>query len=260
MNTGEVARKLVEQRRSLTPINICPEARPGSEFEGYLLQEEVSQQLDLAGLGCPVGHKIGCTTPVMQKFLAIKNPCAGIVFQKTVNQNRVEIPASGFVKLGIECEIGVFIKSDIHPQSGFHDIERLSNQVDSVMVAMEIVDDRYLNYRQLGVPTLIGDNFFNSGCVLGERQKNWRDIKLDEIFGKTIINGKVVGTGFGETIMGHPLKALLWLATSRSNRGLGIKKGEFVLLGSLVETKWLSKGDHAEVFVDQLGRVNLFVG
>ena len=63
----------------------------------------------------------------------------------------------------------------------------------------------------------------------------------------------------GEAVMGHPMNALKWLANNRSKRGLGIKKGEFVLLGSVVETKWLDPGDSAEITVDPLGSVSLFV-
>ncbi len=259
MKKGLAAQELTKQRATLTPTNLHFSVKPQDEDAGYRLQEEVRGLLTKAGLGTPVGHKIGCTTSVMQKFLGIQNPCAGIVFQNTVGQNSIEIPANGFIKLGIECEIGVYIKSDILPENRPYDAKKLEANIGSVMVAMEIVDDRYLNYRQLGVPTLIADNFFNCGCVLGERKKNWRNIKLDEVVGTTKINGNVVGTGLGEAVMGHPLNALSWLANNRSMRGLGIKKGEFVLLGSVVETKWLAKGDHAEIFVDQLGSVSAFI-
>ena len=69
-----LARQLTEQRESLTPINISPDIRPTTEFDGYLVQEEVKNRLVAAGLGAPVGYKIGCTTPVMQDFLGIRNP------------------------------------------------------------------------------------------------------------------------------------------------------------------------------------------
>ena len=43
--------------------------------------------------------------------------------------------------------------------------------------------------------------------------------------------------------MGHPLEALAWIANSFAGRGKSLLGGEFVLLGSLVETKWVQKGD-----------------
>ena len=65
------------------------------------------------------------------------------------------------------------------------------------------------------------------------------------------INGESVGSGTGADIMGHPFEALAWLANSMAGRGKGLRAGEFVLLGSLVETKWVERGDL--VTIDQPG-------
>ena len=61
-------------------------------------------------------------------------------------------------------------------------------------------------------------------------------------------------------VLGHPLEALAWLANARAARGLGLKRGEFVFLGSLVETKWLSAGDQVRIEIDELGGLELKVG
>jgi 2-keto-4-pentenoate hydratase len=42
-------------------------------------------------------------------------------------------------------------------------------------------------------------------------------------------------------------------------RGAVINQGEFVMLGSVVETKWLEAGDVAEVEIESLGSVSLRV-
>jgi 2-oxo-3-hexenedioate decarboxylase/2-keto-4-pentenoate hydratase len=55
--------------------------------------------------------------------------------------------------------------------------------------------------------------------------------------------------------MGHPFEALAWLANKRAQRGLGIAAGEFVFLGSVVETKWVAAGDHVVMDIDGLGRI-----
>ena len=56
------------------------EIRPVEETESYNIQNLVKHQLSKKGFGIQVGHKIGCTTPVMQKYLNIHNPCAGVIF------------------------------------------------------------------------------------------------------------------------------------------------------------------------------------
>jgi len=104
----QAATQLLDQRLSLTPITQLPESmQPRNESQGYQLQRVLNGLLTVAGMGEQVGHKIGCTTSVMQAFLDIPNPCAGRVFQKSVLRRAGRVPCSGFVKLGIECEIAV---------------------------------------------------------------------------------------------------------------------------------------------------------
>jgi 2-oxo-3-hexenedioate decarboxylase/2-keto-4-pentenoate hydratase len=254
------AEHIVRQRMALTPIEaLSPRSRPQDEAQGYALQSEVNRMLSKAGLGHVVGHKIGCTTSVMQAFLGIPNPCAGDIFEATVRHGSATVPRSGFVKLGIECEIAVELGRNVFPSDGPFTRETVAPAVHAVMAAMEIVDDRYRNYGELGVPTLIGDDFFDSGCVLGEPVTDWRDLDLSSLSGATWINGKEVGRGTGGLIMGHPFDALAWLAHSRAARGMGLKQGEFVLLGSVVETKWLNAGDVARIEIESLGSATLKV-
>jgi len=215
--------------------------------------------LSKAGFGRVVGHKIGCTTSVMQAFLGIPNPCAGDIFEETVRHGIATVPRSGFVKLGIECEIAVELGRNVFPSDGPFTRDSIAAAVHALMPAIEIVDDRYRNYSELGVPTLIGDDFFDSGCVLGEPVVEWRDLDLAALSGTTWINGREVGRGAGGLIMGHPLDALAWLARSRAARGMGLKQGEFVLLGSVVETKWLDAGDEARIEIESLGGATLKV-
>jgi len=124
-----------------------------------------------------------------------------------------------------------------------------------VMAGMEIVDARYVDYTRLDTPTLIADDFFDAGVVLGEEHEDWQGIDLPTVGGVTRINGEEAGRGTGRDVMGHPFNALAWLANQRSRRGLSLAAGEFVFLGSVVETKWVTRGDHVVMDLDRLGRV-----
>lgn len=255
------AQLLVDQRRTLRPIEALPEAlRPASEAEGYALQEALKQQLIKAGLGQVVGHKIGCTTDVMRKFLGIPNPCAGNIFANSVLHKSGRVSRKRFVKIGIECEIAVILGSDLIPDDAPFTRERVAAAVSAVMPAIEIVDDRYRDFAALGAPTLTADDFFNSGSVLGEPITDWQRLDLASLSGATFIDGVQVGRGTGASVMGHPLNALTWLANSRAANGLApLRRGEFVSLGSLVETKWLNARMRTHIEIEQLGTVELFV-
>jgi 2-keto-4-pentenoate hydratase len=120
---------------------------------------------------------------------------------------------------------------------------------------MEIVDDRYVDYKSLDTPTLIADDFFDGGCVLGEAVSGWRSLDLAALRGVTWINGVEVGRGCGADVMGHPFEALAWLANSLARRSKSLRAGEFVFTGSVVETKWVKRGDRVVMEIERLGKV-----
>ena len=243
-------------RLSGRPIGpLPPGLRPKDEPAGYRLQAELNRQLSLAGAGPIAGHKIGCTTPVMQAFLDIPNPCAGEIFEPTVHLGHAALRASDYLRIGVECEIAVRLGRDLAemPAGGF-DRASVVPAVSACMAAMEIVDDRYDDYRALGTPTLIADDFFNAGCVLAEPVTGWSSLDLTALRGRMTINAEIVGEGRGGDILGHPLDALAWLAGNLVERGTPLRAGTFVMLGSVVATRWVSAGDEVTIEVEGLGR------
>ncbi len=258
MNTAQIdeaAALLAEHRLARKPLDALPVGmRPADEVEAYAVQDALHARL-VASLGAVTGHKIGCTTSVMQAFLKIPNPCAGGVFARTVHASPAVVPHGDFVRVGVECEIVARLAMPLPPRTAPYARAEVAEAVGAVMAGMEIVDARYVDYTRLDTPTLIADDFFDAGCVLGPEVTGVRDIDLSAVAGVTWINGVEVGRGRGGDVMGHPFEALAWLANKRSERGLGIAAGEFVFLGSVVETKWVAAGDHVVMEVDRLGRI-----
>jgi 2-keto-4-pentenoate hydratase len=243
------AARLERQRFERLPRS----CRPADEADAYAVQDALHAALTAAGHGAPAGHKIGCTTPVMQRFLNIANPCAGAVFAPTVQHLAAEFRHSDFLHVGVECEIAVRLAQDLPAAGAPYHRRSAGAAVGACMAAIEVVDDRYRDYRTLDVPTLIADDFFNAACVLGAPVESWRDLDLAGVRGRMAINGAEVGTGTGGDILGHPLEALAWLANALAARGRCLEAGEFVLLGSVVETRWVAAGDLVEVEIEGLG-------
>ena len=96
-----------------------------------------------------------------------------------------------------------------------YDIEMVQDGVGALMAAIELVEDRYIDYSNFPTPILIADDFFNTGVVSGEELFNWKSIQLCEIKGWMQIDSKEVEFGTGADIMGNPLNALVWLANHR---------------------------------------------
>ena len=232
------------------------DCRPPDEAAAYAVQDALHLKLSAAGCGALAGHKIGCTTPVMQQFLNIANPCAGGVFAPTVQHRHGTFRHADFLHVGVECEIAVRLAKPLPAEGAPYDRNSVAAAVGACMASIEVVDDRYQDYRSLDTPTLIADDFFNAGCVLGTPVENWRELNLARVVGRMRINGAEVGNGTGGDILGHPLEALAWLADALAARGRELKSGEFVLLGSVVQTQWVAAGDLVEVEIDGLGQAS----
>jgi 2-keto-4-pentenoate hydratase len=248
---------LAEVRRNRVPFTGFDESsRPVSEAEGYAIQDALVPLLAESGFGVRVGHKIGCTTKVMQDYLRIPNPCAGGVYKDTVRFGEGEFVLSNFVRLGVECEIAVRLADDLTSRDVEFTEQDVARAVGACMAAIEIVDDRYADFTVLGAPTLIADDFFGAGCVLGAEIVDFDPFELVDVTASIWIDGVSVGSGVGSDVFGHPLRALAWLANNATTRaGGGLRAGEFVLLGSLVQTKWLTAPCQVRAVNDPLGEV-----
>jgi 2-keto-4-pentenoate hydratase len=255
---SEIARAaalLAESRLAHRRFDRLPkELAPPDEGAAYRVQEAVHAHLTAAGAGPLVGHKIGCTTPVMQEYLGIANPCAGRLFAPTVHFGAGTFAHHGDVRIGVECEIAVWLGADLPPRPDVaYAREDVRGAVDACMAAIEVVEDRYVDYPSLDTPMLIADDFFNAGAVLGPRVEGFELDALPDVTARMLIDGVEVGRGVGSDVMAHPLDALAWLASSASARGLTLAAGEFVLLGSLVQTHWVTPGATVQIVNDQLG-------
>ena len=254
------AGRIAEWRMGGTPIPpLPPEETPRSEDEAYAIQAALHAHLARRTGSSVSGFKIGCTTPAMRAYLNIPQPCAGGVFGGAVIRGGGAIRASDYLKVGVECELAVILGRSITPADTPRSLDDAADAVAAATAAMEIVDDRYADYAALGIHPLIADDFFNAGAVLGPPVPAWQGIDLRELRGEMRINGAVVGSGIGADVMGNPLEALLWLARRFGELGWTLPRGSFVLLGSVVQTHWLSAGDDVRCTLFGLGQTDLSV-
>jgi 2-keto-4-pentenoate hydratase len=254
-NVLGAAQIIATARRNRTALaSLAVELAPTDEAGGYLIQRAVHDLL-LPYAGAVVGYKIGCTSPVMQRYLDIPHPCGGGVFEKGVHDSGVSLKAADYVRVGVECEIAVRLARDLAPSEEPFTAEWVGEAVDAYYPAIEIVDDRYLKWETLGAPTLVADDFFAAGCVLGGPVARSAAPDLLRVSGRALINGTEAGRGTGADVLGHPHNALAWLANHLAAEGRGLHAGQIVLTGSLVKTIWLNAGDHVVMEQEGLGRV-----
>jgi 2-keto-4-pentenoate hydratase len=258
MNKILAAAKIIAStRRDRTPLTpLAADIAPQDEAEGYRIQDAVRGLL-AADFGALAGYKIGCTSAVMQQYLAIPHPCAGGVFAKGVHDSGADLSTREFVRVGVECEIAVRLGRDLLPAAAPFTAARVAEAIEAYLPAIEIVDDRYSDWQTMGAPILVADDFFAAGCVLGKPVARTAAPDLLQIIGRALINGVEAGRGSGADVLGHPHNALAWLADHQAAQGRGLRAGQIVLTGSLVKTVWLKAGDRVAMELQGLGTVSV---
>jgi 2-keto-4-pentenoate hydratase len=256
-NILAAATAIASARRTRTPLKpLAAELAPRTEAEGYRIQQALRDLL-AADFGAMVGYKIGCTSAVMQQYLAIPHPCGGSVFAHGVHDSGASLRAADYVRVGVECEIAVRLARDLAPSAAPFTADTVAQAIEAYLPAIEIVDDRYADWQTLGAPTLVADDFFAAGCVLGTPVARSAAPDLLDVIGRAVINGVEAGRGTGADVLGHPHNALAWLANHLAASGQGLHAGQIVLTGSLVKTIWLKAGDKAVMDLSGLGTVEV---
>lgn len=255
---SEAANALAEARISAKALDRLPLDPESVDLEtAYRIQDLLHERLT-DRFGPMRGHKIGCTTQVMQDYLKIDHPCAGMVPAAMVHEGTGRFNRAELVRPGIECEIAVALAKDLPARPEGYDRISAAQAVGGAMASIELVDERWIDFRERPTSSLVADDFFNAGCVFST-PVDLDPLAMDGLTGRLRINGKLIGEGIGRDILGHPMDALAWLAEFRAGRGQPLKAGEFVTLGSIVKTEWIEAGDEVVTEIDGLGVATLIV-
>lgn len=236
----DAARWLVEQHRARLPHGGFPlPLAPRTLAQAYAVQDAFVA-LKSRQCGRPVGWKIALSNPAMQAFCGLSEPISGRVLSRQVVGGPARCRAADYGRLLVEFEIAMELGADLPLEGPPITRESVAEAVVAVRPAYELADDRGADYATLSVHglQLAADNAWNEGAVLGQRRTDWRALDLASLRGEAIIDGESVGSGVGADLMGHPLDALVWLATHLRRRGHAMRAGEFAILGSLVTSKF----------------------
>jgi len=249
------ARKLLEDRdQGIRFSSITQEFGIENLAAAYDVQDELVALLG-ARQGASSGYKIGLTSKSMQEMCSIDQPICGTVFADGVNDTGQTIALSEKGRTGMEFEIAVRMGSDLGGPGQTVQLDDVAQAVDGVAAAFEMIDDRNADYGSLEVLSLVADNSWSAGCVVGSFVTPPED--LAGVLGVVELNGEVVDQGHGREALGHPYEPVRWLANHLAVRGGVLRKGDIVLTGSLVRTLFPSSGDRFRFDVAGIGTVEV---
>ena len=208
--------------------------------QAYEAQLEL-QRLYSRNRGSVVGRKIALSSRAMQEMVGIDHPIAGAFFSHDLHHSPAKIRLDNFQHLGLEFELALELKTDVLPQDKPHTPKTVRGLVASARPAFELIEDRSADYSDLDPLTLIADNAWCGGVVLGQEIDNWENRDPGDIASLVHQDGEPVE--LANTGAADPLGSLAWVLDHFSGRGMALSKGEYVITGSAVRTRFPIVGD-----------------
>jgi 2-keto-4-pentenoate hydratase len=252
-SAAEAARYIDEAHRARARYCNLPEAiAPATVAEAYAAQAALCE-LWRPRLGPVAGLKIATTTKVMQALMGIDHPCMGTIFATRVHASPAAIAKADFINVRVECELAVRLGRDLPRAGAPHTRESVRGAVSEVMAAFELIEDRFADYKSSKALSLIADNAWNGGIVVGPAAPLPDGLDLDGIAGVLRSNGKEAGTGRTD----DPLGALAWLANQAAECGRPMTAGMVVITGSVIPTVDIAAGERLDFALDGIGTASL---
>jgi 2-keto-4-pentenoate hydratase len=232
-------------------------AAPDVAF-AYEVQDRFVAELSRSGAQA-AGYKVGLTTTRMQQMCGVNEPISGVVLGPRVLRSPASVKPADHVRLGLESEMAVRIA----PGAGRTGVELqdlpLHHLIDQVCAAFELVEDSGADYRRLSAASIVADNSWNAGLVLGPPIAVGGLAHLRGRRGVLKLNGEPVNEGMSDEVLGDPLNAVHWLASHLRRRGRALQPGQWVSTGAIVPTRFLAAGEAYAFEIDGLPPVELSV-
>lgn len=220
-----------------------------TEADAYAIQQRLLQRRLAAGERV-VGKKIGVTSQAVMDLLGVFQPDFGWLTDGMRYRSGQAIPADRLIQPKAEGEIAFILA---RPLAGPGvTVDDVLQATETVAACFEIVDSRIENWR-IGIQDTIADNASCGVFVLGDAPVPVQAADLVGCQMTMRCNGEVVATGMGAAAMGHPARAVAWLADKLGELGACLDAGDIVLSGSLGVMVPVAAGDVFELHISGIG-------
>jgi 2-keto-4-pentenoate hydratase len=258
----ELAKLLWTQHQNRAHFESLAGLLPGGHVADAYSVQEALVHLMMPAVGKPAGYKIGLTSLVMRRMCGLDQPVAGVILERRVHRSPARIAARDFVRLGVESELCLVIGQDLQPHASPCSLEQAAHAVGGVAAAFELVDDREADYARLDAATLIADNSWNAGVVLGEfvpLRAGSTSLEIGALDGALHIDGRMADRGNSADALAHPFAIVQWLAEHLRSRRSHLRAGDLVMTGSVVATRFAKTGEHYRFELSGLPPAELWV-
>jgi 2-keto-4-pentenoate hydratase len=252
MDITKAAEMLLEAYRSRVPIAPLTET-----FGDFTIEQAYQIQLHQVDSwrrdGRTIkGHKVGLTSAAMRRQIGVEESDYGHLTDAMFHLDAAPIDLGHYLQPRIEPETAFVLGRDL-AGPGVTAADAAA-AVDFVLPALELIDSRIRDWK-ITLPDTVADNASSGGVVLGSKPSPLAGLDLALAGCLLAKNGRIVDTGAGGAVLGHPLNALVWLANTIAAQGVALRAGDVVLPGSITASIPVAPGETVTATFAGLGTV-----
>lgn len=249
----QAATDLREATRTAKAIGPLRERIEGLTLaEAYQIQALQEQDARAAGEKI-AGRKVGLTSLAMQRQLGVDEPDFGFFTAAVLYGDNAELDTTTLISPKVEPEFAFKLKTDL---TGPTTVAQAAAAIGSVHPAIEVIDSRIANWDITLVDT-VADNASLAAVVVGEEPLDVNVAELGEVACSLLIDGERVAGGYGRDVLGDPVAALAWLATTFGEQGVTLRAGDVILPGSFCAAHGVAPGMSASADFGDLGALTV---
>lgn len=227
-------------RRAGVPIRSLPaDLLPNTLEQAYDIQLATFR---LRGMGT-AGFKIGLTNVEAQRASGVAAPIAGRLASADILRGPARIAVARdhlrIVEAEVVFEVGCAFPTGDVPLSDADAYRRLR----AAYAGMEICNSRLSGSEDAPLPAIVADNSNADLLVVGDRLADWSFEALADLPVILTRRGQPAIEGTTRRVLGHPLKAVTWLASWLGARGEGLKAGDLISSGSCTGMTAVARDD-----------------
>ncbi len=226
--------------------------------DAYCTQKKLNKIYQKA-FGLPVGYKVGFTGKKTQERFQIKTPTTGVLYQDMFLTNGSTIEKNFGYRTFIEPDLMVIVK-DTDIMKAKTEIQVLQHLI-SVHPYIELPALRFVKGEVITGHHVVALNMLATKMVMGpgiEIQATEKFLqKLADM--ETIFedgDGNIIQIVKASSLMGNPIRVVLWLIKEFNKKGIQLKKGDKLSLGSVGKLFPLTEESTNKTFIYTLRGLN----
>lgn len=201
-----------------------------------------------------IGHKVGLSSPVMQRMMGVDEPDYGHLLDTMVLPADEAVATDAYCFPRVEVEIGYVLGAPL-PGAGCT-VEDVLAATEYVVPAIELIDSRIKDW-DIGLVDTIADNASSAGVILGTDRVRPGERDLADIEAVLYDDGVEVTRGGTDAVLGDPTRAVAWLARKVADFGVGLEAGHVILPGSCTKAVDVRPGGTYRAEYSGLGSVTV---